>query len=230
MDVPRHHHLQFKLSSRRSSGGFTLTELLVVVAIVVSLASFAMPAMNTVLKGSQLTQGAQMVGDQLSLARQAALSSNRCVEVRFYQYGDPQIPGEQPSNPSAGKYRALQLFQVQETGATLPMGKMQVLPSSIIFDSGATLSTLFGSTLVRNAASWTASDPKISLPRIGTNYNCCAFRFLPDGSTNLSPATGSSWFTTLHAINDQDSLPSPPANFFTIQVDPTNGHIKTFRP
>lgn len=213
-----------------TTDAFTLVELLTVLGIIVIVAAFAMPAMNTVLKGSQLTQGAQMVSDQLSLARQTALSTNRSVEVRYYQYGDPQTPGEQAGNPASGKYRALQLFQVQDTGAVTPLGKLQSLPPSIIMDSGTTLSTLLGPSQAKTPVSWTATDPQTSLPRVGTNYNCCYVRFLPNGSTNLPPNTGNPWFLTLHDMTYGDHLSSPPPNFFTIQLDPTNGHIKTFRP
>jgi len=205
-------------------------ELLVVLVIIGMIAVFTVPAINTVLHGSQLTQGAQMVSDGLSLARQTALSSNHIVEVRFYRYGDPQVPGEVATNSASGKYRALQIFQVQDSGAVTPLGKIQAMPVSIIIDSGTTLSSLMAPSQQKT---WNASqgDPKVNLPRVGANYDCNAFRFLPDGSTNLTPPTNS-WFLTLHGINDKDGITTPPAgfNFFTVQIDATNGHVKNYRP
>ncbi len=229
LDFPmRHHPLK--------RDGFTLVELLTVMAVISLIAVLSLPAVNTILRGSLLTQGAQMINDQLGLARQTALSKNRSVEVRFYQFGDPEAPGEIPATPSSGKYRAMQLFEMQDSGAAVAMGKALRLPQSIILDSstgggpGATLSSLLDiGTTPSLKKVWSALDLQVSVPRVnGTNYNCCAFRFLPDGSTNLSPfSPPGPWFLTLRSLTD---VKSPPANFFTIQIDATNGHIKTFRP
>ena len=82
-----------------ASRAFSLVELLVVMAVIAIVAGFAVPAVTTMLKGSQLTQGSQMVVDQIALARQTALSRNRSVEVRFYKFADPEIPGEDVKKP-----------------------------------------------------------------------------------------------------------------------------------
>jgi uncharacterized protein (TIGR02596 family) len=214
-----------------------LVELLVVVAVITVVASFAIPATNTILWGSQLTQGAQMLSDQLELARQTALSTDRTIQVRFYQYGDPQIPGQQASQPSSGHYCALQIFQVLDSGSFVAIGKLQRLPQSVIIDSGATLSSIIGlaqqvsqsSPSAAIPASDSGSDLKTSIPVIGLSYNCVYFNFLPDGSTNFSSFT-TPWFLTVHKLQDGDPCTSPPANFSTLQIDATNGHIRTFRP
>src|SRR5439155_22292595 len=100
------------------------------------------PAATTMLKGTNLTNSAQMVNDQLSLARQRALSKNRLVEVRFYRYGDPETPGEKANDPSTGKYHALQVFEIDPQGKMVALGKMQQLQQSIIIDSGQILSSI----------------------------------------------------------------------------------------
>lgn len=215
----------------RAREGFTILELLVVISIMALIASFSIPAANSIQKGSQLTQGAQMVGDQLGLARQIAITRNHPVEVRFYQYGDPLTPGEQATDPSTGKYRALQAFEVLESGSLNALGKVQRLAVSIIMDSGGTLSSLIappssGSSPVITAA----GSQTVLIPRVQRQYNSAAFRFLPDGSTNLPKMSGQQWFLTLHNLNDGDGLSSPPKNFATLQVNAANGHIKTYRP
>jgi len=184
--------------------------------------------LNTVLKGTQMTQAGQLISSQLELARQLALSRNHSVEVRLYQYGDPGMPGEQASSPGTGNYRAVQTFDIQDSGSAVALGNAKVLPSSIIIDSGTTLSSMIGgatSTTMPQFA--TGASLNVPVSSIGTQYNCVFFRFLPDGSTNIPT---SQVFLTLHNINDGKALTNPPPNFITIQIDSINGHLKTFRP
>jgi len=214
-----------------SSGrGFTLIELLVVITIIAVIARFSVPAVNSILRGSKLSQSAQTMIEQLSLGRQAALTKNRAVEVRFYRYGDPETPGEDKTNPATGRYRALQFFEISDSGTASAMGGVVRLASSIFIDSGATLSTVIGSAkaapLVPTLTS--SGTQTVSILSVGTKYDAVSFRFNPDGSTTLSPS--GLWFMTLHNLNDKDGQAAPPANFFAIQIEPTNGHIKTFRP
>jgi uncharacterized protein (TIGR02596 family) len=232
--------------------GFSLIELMVVMLIIGIIAAFAVPATTTLLRGSQMQQGAQILGDQVSLARQYALSKNHPVEVRFIRYADPEVPGEVDqsgtSQPANGAYRAIQIMETLDSvdPAThdfvrVPLDKPQLLPQAIVINKG-TLSSLLSEAQAPpycpTRQSATANDP--SLPRktgstyVGTNYDFVWFRFLPDGSTNLplksnSDANGA-WFVTLQNLTDPVNPPKPPANFFTLQIDPVSGAIKHFRP
>jgi uncharacterized protein (TIGR02596 family) len=219
--------------AHRRGQAFTLLEMLVVMAIIVMLAALLVPSSVGIMKGMSLTQGGQMVRDQLSYARQTALSRNLPVEVRFYQYGDPLIPGESASNPTSGKYRAVQLFQIMESGsAAKPLGKIQRLPDTIIVDSGTTLSSIIGDlTRTSGTGSSTGAVLNTPIPRVGTSYNCVSFRFQPDGSTNLP--RNANWFLSLHYASVGDTLSVTGGtlpSFITLQVDPANGHVKIYRP
>jgi uncharacterized protein (TIGR02596 family) len=182
-----------------------------------------------------LTQSAQIVNDQLSLARQTALTTAHSVEVRLYQYSDPEMPGEASGAPSKGHYRALQAFEIQDSGAAVAVGKMQRLAPSAIIDAGVSGSSSLSTIISSAAASPTVPTATtgqalgVPIPRAGKAYNAATFRFLPDGSTNFTAAS-SVWYVTVHNYTDGDNLQAPPANFVTIQVDSANGHIRTFRP
>ena len=218
--------------------------MLAVMAIISVLIALVVPAASTMVRGSQLSQAVELMDSQLDLARQTALSRNHSVEVRFYQYADPSVQGEQQGSPATGKYRALQLFDVSPSGTPLVLNKVQRLPLSVIIDSGSQLSSLIGAT--SNTAVAPAKNSgaalNVTIPTSGLQYNAVSFRFLPDGSTNLpSSLSGSAggsgasaqsarWYLTLHNAVDGDARATPPSNFATLQLDPANGHIRTYRP
>jgi uncharacterized protein (TIGR02596 family) len=216
---------------------FSLLELLAVIFIIGIVAVFVTPAASTILKGSQLTQAEQILTDQIKLARQMALTKNRSVEVRFIRYGDPEVPGETKSDKAKGNFRAVQVFEILESGASVPLDRPQLLPQAIIMNAG-TLSTLISDKDQKIQDANSTVDP--ALPRgINYDYQYAAFRFLPDGSTNLSSTSGTLWHVTIHNINEQATAKPGggvvnqnglQVNFRTLQVDPVNGALRIFRP
>lgn len=195
-------------------------ELLVVMAIIALLAAATIPAISSALQGYRMTQGAQTVIDQLSLARQAAASKNRVIETRFYSMADPS------TGDSSRKYRALQNFELLEDGSAAPLDRIVRLPLGIILDSGGALSPLLAASRTKQ---WSGSDTQVSLPGVGTAYDTRAIRLRPDGSTDLS-AAAQPWFLTIHPERDGDGMAALPKNFATIQVDPWTGRAALFRP
>jgi uncharacterized protein (TIGR02596 family) len=192
-------------------------ELLAVIAIIAILASVALPAMSSVQQGFRMTQGAGIVIDQLSLARQMAGSKNRVVETRFYGW----------TESGGGKmYRGMQNFELREDGAAVPLDRMVRFPQGIVIDSGGSLSPLLGSSQIKQ---WTSNDTQVNVPGAGTSYDTRVIRLRPDGSTDLA-AAGQPWYLTIHAERDGDGLSALPKNFAMIQVDPWTGRASLYRP
>jgi len=223
----------------RRNRAFSLVELLVVVAIIGIVATFAVPAVQGMLKGSSLTTAAGLLVDETTLARQQALSKNRIVEVRFYQFADPEVPGEIVEQPETGFYRAFQSFEMSEAGIMVPLGKVVRFPDNIIMNPGPILSDLIAEDPAKIQDPVPSKDPEMARG-VKYNYKYVNFRFFPDGTTSLSP-TGTSgkasekgrWFITVRAIADLNKTngnTTPPPNFFTWMIDPISGTSKILRP
>ena len=218
---------------------FSLVELLVVMAIMALLITLGGPTLVGVFKGSSLTQGGQLIQDQLTYYRQYGLANNCPVEVRIYKYIDPGIPGD------IGQYRAMQAFALTTANGTLttvktPIGKAVRLPSAVIMDGGRTLSPLIttclggsGGNLPGTQTSPATSDPA-PLPSLGTTYSYVYFQFRQDGSTNFLPTGAGPWvyFLTVRPLSYGATALTNVTNknYYTIQVDPANGRIYFYRP
>lgn len=199
--------------------GFTLIELIAVISIIVIILALLVPAFNTLARGSNLTNAAASVLDELNLARQTALTRNRVVEVRFYL-----LPAEIGSAPA---YRAMRSFLANETGDSLsPIAGVKRFPISVVALNDATFSTLLSDTTRTQKTSEVEDLPGAPSTRFKS------IRFRPSGGVELSSytTTNDNWFLTIKNENDPIYPDRPADNFATIQVDPTTGRAQQMRP
>jgi len=199
--------------SRHSSrpGGFSLIEILLVIAILVMLAVVALPAIGPVLAGSNINRAGITATDSILRARQEAVSRNREVQVLFYNFSAPA---------SAQGWRAVQVFRVEQssTGRTIvPASRVTLLPEGSMISSNAALSPLlFADASLKGTT---------NLPSYGaTSY--AGFRFRPNGSLS-SEINSTNNFLTLQAASARGN---PPANYYTLQINPVTGKVTAYRP
>jgi len=196
--------------------GFSLVELLVVVAIIAILGSLAMAGLGNVTRSANLVNAAQRVGDQLTLARQAAVTRNLPVEVRFYEVPDwDAAPGD-----AAQYWRAVQTFVRDGTTAT-PLARPVLLPARVAINDGR--SPLWD----RMTNTGTAA-----LPGFGSrSYRAITFRpnAMVDGfdGDNFNPAQA---YLVLHHENEAGDGDALPANFAVVQLNPLTGKVTVLRP
>lgn len=155
-------------------------------AIITVLLALAVPATNSLLRGNDLTTGAQNLTNLLGLARQQALTQNRPIEFRLYKFADPSN-GENLADPATWKFRAIQIFAIPEASGAIPIGtdefttvdpttgqsltlpppipldKIQRFPPTFIIDSGKVLSPMIPTSSTGGTGTATATSPGIVL-------------------------------------------------------------------
>ncbi len=198
---------------------FSLVELLVVIAIIAVLAALVTPAVSTIVRGNSLSAGGRLIEAQFARGHQQALSSGERVEVRFYKFADTSTPGADAA------YLAIQLFQINSRGVAKPISKIERLPDATVINESTQLSSLIGNLPDKTFSS---TDPKPDLPTVGASYTAKSFAFRGDGSTELN-ALGN-WFVTVQGSTTPTTATSPPANYYTVQINPVNGGIQSYRP
>src|SRR5688572_13269848 len=83
--------------TRTSEGGFTLIDMMIVLALIGILSGIAIPAIGNLSENMKLGINAREVERELQSARLKAVTSNRPIRVRF-------------NCPVAGQYRTVELI------------------------------------------------------------------------------------------------------------------------
>jgi len=199
-----------QLEDRASCRGFSLLEMLLVLALIAGLVALAAEGYSTTVQSTAVTTGADMISDAFTEARQCAVAQNTSVEVRIYDL--PPQPGAAPV------YDAIQLHWLKADGTTPPVNNIMLLSSWIAIDATTAHSPLIAANT--QTATPDAGDARLS----GTTR---VFHFLPDGTTDLDPAAN--WFLTVRAASQSDPAHFP-SNWACVKVDPVTGRPQIYRP
>jgi len=203
---------------------FTLIELLFVIALIAILAVATLPAMRSVLDGTNVNGAASMLEAMIATARQTAMSRNLPVEVRFYQDDDG----------TGAAWRKVGVV-IPASSSGLPTdqwiapGKM--LPGNVIMDAAAEFSTILSMATAPSGgatnAPWKSQEPA-SAPGSVQGKNYVGFRFNADGSSNL-PAN-QAWCLALRNPYAAPAANTPAANFVALVLDPVTGRTLSYQP
>ncbi len=196
----------------RRRGGFSLVELLVVVAIVAILGALTMSSPQF-LRSNNVTTAGNMVVEDLAFARELAISSNQPTEVWFLRATGGTLS------------TALQIYTIDQDGNATSYGGVHHLPVSVGIDSGSYLSPLLASS---NKRQWISPQVKPAIVGYQTNYAAWFVRFMPDGTTTL--VSSQQWFLTVHDVSLGDQLTALPKNYASVSIDSVTGAVSLYRP
>lgn len=184
--------------------GFSLVELLMVMAVIVVVMSLTVPAVVGLQRSYQLTKAATQVKDNLQLARQLAMTRNESIVASFSKAKDDL--GNQ-------SYNVLTLSRMLSSGTLSPISKPIRLAGGIGISGDVRWSSIMDPSL-----SGTCVLQRTALP-------CQQIRFKASGATVLTST--SSWYLTLF-YNPNSA--TPPANFVTLVIDPVTSRIVWNQP
>jgi uncharacterized protein (TIGR02596 family) len=197
---------------RRQARAFSLIEILAVVAIAAILMALIAPSVTSLMESNNLTQGGQVLADQINSARQLAAARNQPVEVRLIEI---------PDNSGAG-YTAIQLWMSKNGGAPAPSTRMLSLPQSVVIAEKAALSGIL-QNLTRVTTKSASDDPATKVP-----YT--AFQIRPDGIVTPSVSMSQAFLTVVSARFATETDITNVKNYVTVQINPVTATPIVYRP
>jgi uncharacterized protein (TIGR02596 family) len=191
---------------RQIPHGFTIVELLIVVAIMGILMVLTLPAVSSLMQSSDLTRAGQMLADQVNLARQMASAQNTVTEVRLIK-----LPGR-------SGYNAIQIWKADSTGTPKAARPLARLPQAVAISENPT-----------HSAAISSLTPG-TMPAGGAAANAAyvALQIRPSGF--VTPVLGmNNLFFTVMSETKLANAGLPP-NYFLLQINPLTGAPLVYRP
>lgn len=213
------HHLfdtMRRTPTRLTPRGFSLVELVVVVAIVTALVVLAAPYTLSAIRSASLTSAGDTMNQTLSQAQQRALTENRPVGVDFYFYPKDGIS-------ACHAVQVVTYDPVTNTATPLEAPVFWQNGRAVLLNGA--LSPLFSGTFAPSDTGTASMKPFSTL---GATFK--RVLFYPDGSTALRTPLGQSYVTLISVGDYKQDIKTAPANYYTIQIDPVTGRTRAYRP
>lgn len=212
--------------------GMTLVEVLVVLAIMLTLLALVGSTFQSLGRTTEITNSIQSVANVLNVARQIAVSRNEYTQVRLY------LPQTSSGDFRAGQYTGMAVFrgdspyytneagyaQLISSGRMRAEGNVTWLPQSCIIVNSTTYSPLLESLNadpLRKMTGMTFPD--------GKKYDAVSFYFKPDGSLDVPAGTTNA--LSVCSLQPYIAAGSKlPANYGVLNIDRINGRFQVIRP
>lgn len=196
--------------------GFTLVELVIVIAIMVMLIAVATPYTLGALQSANLTSAGDTLMQKLALAQQRSLTENRPVGLDFYYYTEDEIKG----------CHAIQMISYNPATNQVTQLEPPVYwnKQSVVIVEGA-LSPMFSINQTPVSTGQATQNPFKSL-------NATFYRviFYPNGSTSLRVPLRTAYLTLISTKSYKADLSTAPPDYYTVQIDPVTGRGHSYRP
>lgn len=195
---------------RLRTAGFSLIEILSVIAVAATLAALTLPGINHTLGGMRITTATQIVVDEIQTARASALARNVPVEVWFLRDGGP--------------FQSVRTLALNPDGSSTWISRARSLPEGTVFAAQAEFSSIIGSQSEE-------TPPESSQGTEGVRVRIHPSGALEPASTVTLGANDPHYVTIASSAGfDPETGSELPPNFATIQINPLNARVTTHRP
>ncbi len=202
--------------SHRTPAGFSLVELVVVIAIITMLMALAIPYTLGAMQSANLTSAGDTLMQKLAMAQQRSLTENRPIGLDFYYYTHDGIKGCQ----------AIQMISWDPATnlATQLEPPIYWSKQNVVIVEGA-LSPMFSTNQTATSTGQATLNPFKSLS--ATFHRII---FYPNGSTSLRVPLRTAYLTLIPTKSYKADLAEAPPNYYSVQIDPVTGRGHSYRP
>jgi prepilin-type N-terminal cleavage/methylation domain-containing protein len=176
-----------------SAAGFSLVELLVVVAIIGAMAAVGLPAIGRYIRNFRIKAATQQVATEINVARSKAIMKNVNLGVLFATVSDTQYrwvveDDQDPGDTSTWSGYGTEDWSILTgTLAKSQAGNIQSLPQNVVFDNPSNCGISSGTS------TWA-----VRFTQLGST---CALGTGTCGAAPQNPPTGTAFITALNGVH-----------------------------